>query len=303
LTPEDFGVIAIGAVIYGLFCAIGDLGARDYILRAEANDASLYNATYTFRFFCLVSSSVLLVWVATPAAEFYGDTRIVSILYVYALCLLISSFDNVYYFKLMRDLAYKEIVKTSLGAKLLNVSLNIILAFWLSDYRAIVFGVLGERVYHCVRTHALAQSRAHFSLKGINKNFNYAKWMYADVIIGYFRSKSDLFIAPRFLDPSQMGFYEMGRSHGGIIVDQLFQPVNSVLLSSISAVRDNDFNHLPVFCLQCSVLVALVFSPVVVSMWEFMDVFVILLLGDRWIESVEVFRYFLVFSYLTVFAV
>ncbi|WAJ70695.1 oligosaccharide flippase family protein [Catenovulum adriaticum] len=302
LAPEDFGLIALAAVVYELFVSLGDLGTQKYILKQSKIDNDIYNTTFTFRFINLNLMAVLLVCLSGPIGNFYGAPVVTELLWVYAICLSIKSLQNIYFFGFMRDLNYKPVVNVNILVKILSVAINIGFAFYFQDYRAIIYGVLASVLLMVLRTYTMKLPVPKFRLQGLRENWNFSKWLILEVFVGYIRGKADIVIAGKFFDTSQVGFYEVGKSNGSMPMQEIYAPLSNIMLTALSKNKGSAPNNSNSDIEKGIIALALIISPIFVGVFLFMDVFVSLLLGDKWLVALPIFESFLTLAYFTCFA-
>lgn len=301
LAPEDFGLIALAAVVYELFVSLGDLGTQKYILKQTKINNDIYNTTFTFRFINLNLMAVVMVCLSGPIGNFYSAPVVTELLWIYAICLSIKSLQNVYFIGFMRDLNYKPVVNVNILVKILSVATNIGFAFYFQDYRAIIYGVLVSVLLMVLRTYTMKLPVPKFRLKGLLENWNFSKWLILEVFVGYIRGKADIVIAGKFFDTSQVGFYEVGKSNGGMPMQEIYAPLSNIMLTALSKNKGTSPNNTNSDVEKGIIALALIISPIFVGVFLFMDVFVSLLLGDKWLVALPVFESFLTLAYFTCF--
>ncbi|MCU4675551.1 oligosaccharide flippase family protein [Catenovulum sp. 2E275] len=298
LAPEDFGIAALAVVVYEIFLAIGQLGVQQYILKQQNINKDIYNATFTFRLIAMNLMAALLLLISPFVTQYYQKPVIQELFYIYAFCICIASFGNTHFMQYMRDLNYKPVVNAEILAKIIAISANISFAFYFEDFRAIVYGNLVYVFAMTLRTYWRAPDLPKLTTKGLIDNWNFSKWLLFEVFVGNVRAKIDVILAGRIFTPTDMGFYEVSKANGGMLIQELFKPVNNIILTIISDGKNkgskNDFE-------KAIIVMSLFLSPIFIGCYYFMDVFVYLLLGQQWLPVLPLFQGFLILTFFTCF--
>ena len=292
LTPEDFGIVALAVVIYDVFMSVGQLGAQQYILKQSEIDDNIYNSTFTFRFLNMNSLALILVIIAPLIAQYYQKEIIQKLIYVYALSIFISSLENIYFLKYMRELNYKPVINAALICKIITSFVTILLAFYLQDFWALVYGHLLFCTLKTARTYWLIDSIPKIRFNGLKENWRFSRWFLLEVFIGNIRGKIDVILGGRFFSLKDMGFYEVSRTNGGMLISELNAPLNSIILTALSNNKDNHKSFA-----QTIILLSFIFSPIFIVGYVFMDLFVYFLLGHKWLEAIPLFQLFLTMAF------
>ncbi|GEM_PF-3081438 len=301
LAPEDFGLIALAAVVYELFVSLGDLGTQKYILKQPEIDNDIYNTTFTFRFINLNLMALLLIVLSDPIGRFYDTPVVTELLWIYAVCLSIKSLQNIYFFGFMRDLNYKPIVNVNILVKILSVAINIGFAFYFQDYRAIIYGVLCSVTLMVLRTYTMKLPVPKFKLQGLKSNWDFSKWLILEVFVGYIRGKADIMIVGKYFTTSQVGFYEVGKSNGSMPMQEIYSPLSNIILTALSKNKKQAPNNSNSDVEKGIIALSMILSPIFIGVFLFMDIFVSLLLGNKWLVALPIFQSFLTLAYFTSF--
>lgn len=299
LTPSDFGLIAIAVFFYELCSSLGDLGTQKYILRHKSLTHDVFNKTFTFRFLTLNIQVITILITSQFIASFFGSQHLEHILYIYALSLFIKSFQNIYFFKLYVEFKYKDIVKIDILVKFLSSTFGIILAFYLKNFEALVYTQLFSTILLVLRTYIIIDERPGFDFSGLSTNWNFSKWLLFETLIGYIRGKFDTALTASIFDISTLGRYDIARTNGQLPLQTISEPLAPILLSKISSSTDNvDYNNNFLKIIKIS---SLIFSPIYILLFFNMDIFILFLLGEKWIDTIILFKLFLTMSYFAIF--
>ena len=298
LAPEDFGLVAVALVVYEIFLAIGYMGVQQYILKQPEISENTYNACFTFRFISMNTMAILLALVAGSIADYYQKPIVEELLYYYSVCIFLYSLSNIHFLKYMRELNYKPIVNAEILAKIFAVLLNIGLALYLQDYRALIYGNLAYVIVIVIRSYFLVDILPKFTTRGVVDVWNFSKWLLFDVLAGNIRSKIDVVLAGRVFSPTDIGYYEVSKSNSGMLIQELYKPFSTIVLTVIA---DGNKSGAKDSFEKAFILLALCLSPIFVGTFVFMDLFILLLLGQKWLVAMPLFEIFLCLTFFSCF--
>ena len=131
LVPEDFGVLATGAIIIGFFTIMTGLGSDSYLIRLEAPDRDDYDTAWTLRLIVISIASIAVFFAAQPGADYFNDQRIAAVLQVLALTGWLGGLVNIGLTIYRRDLQFRKIAIIGISQRISGSVTTIALAFWL----------------------------------------------------------------------------------------------------------------------------------------------------------------------------
>jgi O-antigen/teichoic acid export membrane protein len=301
LSPADFGIIAMGVVIYEVLLTIGEIGTRNFILKQEKITDAIYNVTFTFRFICISLVTLFLFFSVEQIANYYQNDKVAEVLYIYATCLILKSLQNIHLFDLMREMNYKPILLVNLAAKVLSVIFLIGFALYFEDYRALAYGMLMVVIFEVIGSYIVSKKRPVFSLIGIRDNWNFSKWLLFEIVIGQMREKIDIIITGRFFQPTDLGYYQVGKNIGSLPMQQISNPISGIFLSIFSQ-KNPTGNVAKIDNFEKGFIVmALLMTPLFIGFSLFMDIFVTVIIGEKWLIALPIFQAFLGFGFMGCF--
>jgi O-antigen/teichoic acid export membrane protein len=137
LTPQDFGLIAMAAVVIGFLDSVLDLNTDLPLVRNSAAGRSHYNSAWTLQVLSGSLKSALFIGIAPLLVAYYGDPRVGTIAYIIALRPFIEGFENIGQVDFRRDLRFDKEFRYWVYRRLLTFFLTIGIAFWLRNYLAL----------------------------------------------------------------------------------------------------------------------------------------------------------------------
>lgn len=281
LLPEDFGIVATGAIVVAFFTVLLDLGTDKYLIRHENPKREDYDTAWTLRILLVSAGCAGIALAAAPAADYFGDQRLQEVLYLLAAAAWLGGFSNIGLTMYRRDLRYRPIALIGLSQRLCAAITTIVLAFWLRNYWAMV---IGEAVFFLV---ALILSYTHhgyrprFSLARLRRQWDFCKWVMVQNFAAFLRSQGDNFIIVRFFGIEMMGIYSMGMRIAAIPTLQMMMPVVMPIYSGL-AKKQHDPAAFNSSILKVVGATASLMFPAAALFACLAEPLVIAVLGERW---------------------
>ena len=142
LSPRDFGLVAIAAIVTGLLSLFQDLGLSAALVQLEQDSTIARNICFWGN---LASRSLLYAiafWVAEPMAIFFSEPEVAMIIRVSAIALLIQAIGSTHAAILHRELRFADVAKVDAANILVGTTATIVLALVGLSYWSLVFGAL-----------------------------------------------------------------------------------------------------------------------------------------------------------------
>lgn len=289
LSPEDFGLMAMMAVVIGYAKSYADMGISKAIIHRQdvAGDqlSSLYWLSILAGFVAFA-----LVWLSTPlVVGFFNEPRLADLMFWMALTFLITPIGQQFRILMQRDLEFDRIAKVEVGSTTTGVAVSILLAvaghgvyslIWgqLAVYsiRAALFVWQGLHIWH---------PRLHFKRRDLDGFVSFGLYRMGERSVNYFSANVDYLIIGRFLGPEILGIYRLAYE----LVLRPLQSINPVInrvAFPIFAKKQSDDAALRRGYLEVIKALSLVVFPILIGLAVLAPLIVPLIFGDQWIAAV-----------------
>lgn len=210
VSPSDFGIAAVFALILSLVESLSEFSAEKLILQYKFgnNERVLANV----HFFNLIKGifSFVLILIIQPLILFFfelGDAAWG--LYVVSLIPIIKGFANVDYIKQQRVLKFKYNIITELGGQLAALLTVIFVLHYYADYRAALFSILAQSIFFTLLSHIVSSSRYKviFNKSLSFKLLSFGWPLLLNGIALFLILQGDKFIISKIFDMEKLGLY------------------------------------------------------------------------------------------------
>lgn len=291
LTPEDFGIVAIATLAFGLLEVFSYTGSGQYIHTSKTINDNILDTAFTYNL--LLKSSIALIFACfIPfVVDYYDDERLYSVLLIFSLMLAIQGLENPQVNVLQREQNYGRIVKMIVIAKVISTLIAITIALLTKSYWALVGGQFVAYTLPVAGGYLVAPRKPKLTLVNIKDQFSYSGWLIPSSMMGYARGQIDTILVTRLFEAATLGSYHVMKYLCFIPSLHLVEPMTRPLLAQLSSIRDNKEYFAKMF--NVSLLVTLAIAlPISNMMFYYADVIIGLFLGKQWVEYSHMFSLF-----------
>ncbi|MGS2721775.1 oligosaccharide flippase family protein [Paraglaciecola aestuariivivens] len=281
LTPSDFAMIAIIAIVLHLFDILSHSGAEQYIVqKTQVSDDDL-NTAWSLDL-VLKSLMCLLLWGLAPfIAGFFTQAQLSLAIQVAAFALIINALKNPGLLLLKRALEYKKLFYLSLWQRLASfITVLAVALYWQSFWAFVIADLVGAVVYS-LGAYLVQSYRPRFSLVNVSQQWLFSKWLLGKSIVGYLRSQVDTVLVAKFFTPTQLGNYHMARDVAMLPGHNLLGPAIEPLLADFKDYQKHT-QQLGQRISKVLYIVALVVIPITLFMVYYPALIIEVLLGEQW---------------------
>lgn len=287
LVPADFGLIAIATSILALLEALTSFGFDTALIRHRGARREHFDTVWTLYVLLGALISTALLVASIPAANFFAEPRLASILAALAAVAFVRGFENVGMLALERELAFRRLFVLIAGKKAAAFCAGLFLAFALRDYRALLGGIAVGTVTGVALSYALHTYRPRLSLSCWRELFSFSKWLLIKNLLDFFRLRYADLVIGRVTGPTGVGIYSVGAEIALLPTTELVAPINRAVLPGYTQMA-REAEALRQGFIAVLGLVAVVALPAAIGIAAVAPLLVPTLLGQQWLAAVEV---------------
>jgi O-antigen/teichoic acid export membrane protein len=291
LAPDDFGLVAIAALIASFLNTFSNTGASDYIVRARRPTRSLLNTAFAINVCIRLALAIILVVITPSLVQYYGDNKLASLLYVYAVILIIEGLTNPAVSLLRRRQSYSAIVKVTVIVKVISAIIAVGIALVYENYWALVVGTFVSTFLQVIGGYIIYPYFPKLEFKNAKEQWSFSGWLIPQSILGFFRTQFDTLLASSQFGQSTLGSYNTMKYMAFIPSFNLITPLTTPLLAQLAPLRDNK-PHFTVRLNVATMVTMAISTPTAVFLYYYADSLILLLMGEQWIEYAKLFGLF-----------
>ena len=287
LTPTDFAMIAIIAIVLHLFDILSHAGSEQYIVqKSEVFDSDL-NTAWTLDILLKSLMCVLLIVIAPLIARFFEQEHLSFAIQVASVTLIINALKNPGLLLLKRDLDYKKVFYLSLVQRIASfVTVLFVAINWQSFWAFVIADIMGAIVF-TLGAYIIQPFRPAFSLLKVSEQWLFSKWLLGKSIVGYLRSQIDTVLVAKFFSTAQLGNYHMARDVAMLPGYNILGPAIEPLLADFKDYKNNVI-RLGQRVSKVLCIVSFIVVPITTYMAFYPALIIDVLLGAQWVIAGEI---------------
>jgi teichuronic acid exporter len=282
LSPADYGLMAISAVIISIMAGVAEFGLGASLVQSRTLDerelARLSGALAALNLGC-----GLVVLASAPlVAELFRDPRLVDVIRVSSLQFVLNAIDAVPKSLAQRGMRFGLIAGIELGATVLASVATLVLAYLGAGVWALVLGNLAGGVLRTALY--VAQGTGvwpSFAFRGIGRHLRFGGAVTAARMFWQVAHQVDVLIAGRFLTDAAVGFYAVSLHLATLPMQRAMSIVNQVAFPTMARLQDEAL-RLHDRLLQAIRLLGFAAIPVLWGISAVAPEFVDVVLGEKW---------------------
>lgn len=284
LTPEDFVVVAISALVLYFCDALSTSGSEPYLIRktavSDADASSAWTLDIALKGAVFVALNLAAPWIA----DAYEDDRLAPVLHVVSFTLLLNAVRSPGLFLLKRALKYGAITRLLIFQKLVAFVVTLSIAAAFQSYWALVIGDLVAALVMAIGSYLVHPFRPGFTCVAWREQWWFSRWLLLKTNIGYAKAQVDVFFVTRLFSDEAVGAFYLTRNLSVIPSNDVIWPAVEPLLVPLSKNRDRP----DIFRLQLQkvlLAVALLAIPITVFMAAQPEAFIDFMFGRQWVAA------------------
>lgn len=291
LLPSDYGIVGMAMLVVGLMEVLVDFGVETGLIRLKSVDRDDIDSAWSLRIIQGGVVSASLAIAAPLAGLYFNEQRVVAVIWVFACCLLASSFGNIGITLARKNFDFALEFRYNVISKIMTAIVTIVAALLIRDYRALVIGVVTGCIIGLVLSYTMHPYRPSWNLSRLRSMWSFSKWLLVSGIGNFATRKVDEIVAGRIADAHGMGLYSVASDIGQLPTAELGPPMMRALLPTLSTIQDDPARMrsavLKTLAAINTLTLAAGFGLTLVA-----ESATLLLLGERWREAVPILAVF-----------
>lgn len=287
LTPRDFGLIGMLVIFISISTTIVSSGLGNALVQKNKVCESDYSTVFIFNLFISLLLYVLLYFGSPLISDFYGEPDLVLITRVLSLTIIINAFGVTQSARLSRKMDFKTQAIVSTVSTFISSILA--LAFALKGYGvwSLVIQQIALSFCNTIGLYIACGflSNISFSSNSFFELFQFGSKLLLAGILGQLMRDTYTIILGREYSSDVLGHYSRSRRLADLssgFIAQIFETTTYPLLCTLN---DQDARMLAVYRRLIKMAAFAVF-PVMTLIAVLAEPIVLILLGDKWLDSV-----------------
>lgn len=289
LVPEDFGLVALATMFYGLLDVLGEFSFDLALIQNQGATRSDYDTAWTLSIIRGVILALLLILMAHPAARFFGKHEIESIIYFLALSAFIQGFQNIGIVDFRKQLWFGRDFQFSIYRKMIAFGVTVSLAIVFRNYWALVGGIVMANVGATLLSYKMHPYRPRLCLSSWRTLIGFSKWLLANNLFIFVNQRADMFLIGKMVGAQAAGVYSIALEISNLATTELVWPITRAIFPGYAKLS-HDPSRLRAAYLDVLALALLVGLPIAVGTATVADLIVRISLGEKWLSAISLIQ-------------
>lgn len=289
LTPADFGLVAMASAILAAAELLKNFSFSVTLVQKQDARREHFDTVFTLTVAMGLTVSLLLVLVAQPAATFYGDDRLVLIIYWLALGTAIESFQNVGLVLFQKNLELHKEFWFVVCTKLFGFVVVLVAALTLQSYWALIIGTVSGKAFSTALSYIVQSYRPRFCLTARREILSFSYWLFLNNIISTIYNRAADFIIGRISGARALGLFTLGSEIAMLPATDMVAAINRAVFPGYAKISD-DLTNVKEGFLRVIAVIAVFIIPAGIGLMAVAEELVLVLLGEKWKDCIPVLK-------------
>ena len=287
LSPDDFGVVAIAMVVWGMVRLFGDIGIGAKIIQQSDEVDQYANAAFWLNI--LIASCLFLFTAAIApfAASFYKNDLVNPILMILGLGFFLNSFGATHSVLLIKEMEFKKKALVDVTVELITKIMTILMAFVGYGVWSLVIPQVLSSPFRVLALWKICPWRPSVEFNFIywKKIYHYGKYILGTDLLRYISLNGDYMVIGRFLGVFELGLYRFAHMIANYPVENIVWVVGKVCFPAFSKLQ-NDLARLRETFLKMIKLLSLVSFPLFIGLVGVAHELIPFVFGEKWNNAI-----------------
>jgi PST family polysaccharide transporter len=287
LLPADFGLIAMANSVVAVVELASAFSFEIALIQKAKPERRHFDTAWTLNVLLGAICALGIALLSYPTAAFYGETRLIPVMFVSAATLLLGSAENIGVVEFRRSMNFQSEFHLLAMKRVLGFVVTIVAAFLLRTYWALLAGIVAGRFFGVVLSYTMQPYRPRFALSAWRELLGFSQWMLFNnaILVGIVRIPH--FVVGKLQGPQALGLYVIGSEIGELPISELAAPVNRAALPGYARLVD-DRERLKATFLDVGSAVLLLALPAAIGLAVVAEPLVRVVLGEKWLDAVPI---------------
>lgn len=288
LSPTEFGTLGIAMVFVGLFNKIVDCGFSAALIRKQNISSIDYNTSFIFNISVSVILYLLCVLLSPYIGKFFNNYELNKVLRWMSLVIIINGVGIIQRTRLIKKIDFKTQTKISLISSIISGVIGISSAYFNQGVMSLVYQQLSRQILSTSLLWGYNKwlPKLEFSITSFKEQFSYGSKLLFSGLIDYVFNEAATIVIGRVHSPATLGQYSRAKQFSSIFSSNLSSIIERVTFPVLAEFQAN--KNILAFqykrMVKCMILVS---GISMVTLACTADSLVLILLGDKWVESIK----------------
>ncbi|MBU8906547.1 lipopolysaccharide biosynthesis protein [Desertibacillus haloalkaliphilus] len=297
LTPSEFGVLAIATIFIGLFQTLNNFGISQAVIQRDNLTKQELSSLFFFNIFLASFLSICLFSFSDSIGNIFSLNELSFLLKILSLMFVISGPSLLFRALLEKQLYFKELSIIQIVSELILIVGTILFLINGLGLLGVIIGQVVSTAFKVLIIFIVSKRKdilnisLYFSFNKLKPFIKFGLYVSGKQVISFLTFRVDQLLIGYFLAPEILGIYYFAKNMLERLRSLITSSFAKVLFPLLSKLKNNK-EKLTVAYQKISRYVALFSFPVFIGIALTAHLFVPVLFGEEWVESVFFFQVF-----------
>jgi lipopolysaccharide exporter len=289
LVPADFGLVAMAMSVIAIVELATAFSFEMALIQKPDPLQEHFNTAWTLNILVALGGGMLTAALAFPVASFYGDARLVPVMFVIGAAWLVSGFENTGIANFRREMNFSAEFRWMASRRVVSFVVTMVAAVAFRSYWALVIGSVTGRITGVVMSYVMHPYRPRFALSRSRELFSFSGWLLVNNMAAVLLGRLPQIYVGRVFGAQLLGAYAVGSEIAQLAHTELVAPINRAMFPGYSRIAGDPETFRRV-CIEATAAILLVVLPVSSAVAVLAEPMVRVLLGDQWHQAVPIIQ-------------
>ncbi|MGE3332908.1 MAG: oligosaccharide flippase family protein [Rhodospirillaceae bacterium] len=295
LSPDDFGIMAMSAVIVELLMMLSDTNVDVALIRDPKQSREIYDSAWTIQALFGLAVAVAVVAITPALVAYYDDPRVAVVMYILALRPAILGLENVGVVEFRKNLDFAKEFRYWIFRRLSLFVFGLVLALTLRNYLALAIAAPISALVAVVFSFTMSRYRPRLCFSHIGLVWGASRWMILQNTAQVALERADEFVIGGVATPTAVGNYYIAGQVAPMPTRELAWPVERALMPTYAKITGDAAELRRTVVAVMGVMAVVCFSTGVGIMSVAQD-FVVTVFGRQWLPAIPFFEWLAIFG-------
>lgn len=287
LLPEEFGLIVLATIFITIAKIFVETGFNTALIQKKEADEIDFSSVFYLSLIVAGLLYICLFLSASYIAIFFNQPEFTNVLRVLSLILFLGAVNSIQIAIISRNLQFKKLFVSSLGAVILSGIVGIVMAYASYGIWALVAQQLTNQIVTTIILWFTVKWRPlfDFSISRIRRLFSFGWKLLVSGILETLTSNLTNLLVGKMYSPTALGFYNRGEQLPSLIVNNIDGSIQSVMLPTLSKYQDNN-QRVKEIARRSIVTSSFIIFPMMVGIAVIAEPLIKILFTERWLPAV-----------------
>lgn len=291
LTPEDYGIVGMVAVIIGIVALFKDAGLSMATVQQEKITSDQISTLFWINLLISVVFGLIIVVSAPLIAWFYKKPQLIFITVALSISFMIGGISIQHNALLKRHMRFDLLTIITIASALISLAVSIVLAILGFQYWALIIGSITLTLSEVLLTLSLCpwMPGKWKRNSGARVMFKFGMHVTGSSFANYFSRNADNFLIGKFIGAEGLGLYNKAYQLFMMPIGNIRNPINQVAVPALSALQKEPDRYQNYFYRITDILATFTF-PFAIYLYFEASFLINLMYGNQWIGAIPAFK-------------